>query len=214
MRRRRKFRSSGFPESTLELIQRNLVGRQFTLKNLQRIAVAGIIVSRRVSGGLVLHGAVTRGQRIQLLNQVVVEPFGFKLHFFELGEDLLNPIQQFQDERHGVRGDRDAVAELAHQRFRRVRQYFQARQAEETTGALDRVNQAENIVENLCVVRLLLELYELNIDNIETFFGFGQKFCEQIIHDAKTQTRPQREFKKRACRRAVSRDDLNLGRKG
>ena len=61
-------------------------------------------------------------------------------------------------------GDRHAVAELAHQGFGGVRQRLKARQPEKPAGALDGVNQAEDVAEDLGVVRLLLETHQLDID--------------------------------------------------
>ena len=80
-------------------------------------------------------------------------------------------------------GDRHAVAEFAHQRFGGVRQRFQPRQAEEAAGALDGVNQTENVAEDLGVVGLLLETHELDVDHVETFVGLGQELPQQVVHE-------------------------------
>jgi hypothetical protein len=45
------------------------------------------------------------------------------------------------------------------------------------------MNQPEDVIENLRVVRILLETNELIIDSIETLVGFGQKFPQQIVHE-------------------------------
>ena len=66
--------------------------------------------------------------------------------------------------------------------FGGVRQRFQARQTEESAGALDGVDEAENVVENLGVVRLLLETHELDVDHVEALVGLGQEFPEQVVH--------------------------------
>ena len=76
-----------------------------------------------------------------------------------------------------------AVAEFAHQRLAGMGQRFQPRQSEETAGALDRVNEAENVVENLRVVRILLELDQLNVHEVEALGGLGQEFAEKIVHE-------------------------------
>ena len=52
-------------------------------------------------------------------------------------------------------------------------QRFEARQPEEAAGALDGVNQPENIIQNLGVVRILLEPYQLIIDRIQALAGLG-----------------------------------------
>ena len=63
-----------------------------------------------------------------------------------------------------------------------MRERFEPRQTDETTGALDGVHQPENASENLGVVRLLLEANKFGIDDVETFARLGQKFLEQIFH--------------------------------
>ena len=67
-----------------------------------------------------------------------------------------------------------AVAELAHQGLGGMRERFQPRQAEEAAGALDGVHQAENVVEDLGVVGILLETHELDVDDVEAFVRLGQ----------------------------------------
>ena len=100
----------------------------------------------------------------------------------ELVEDLLDPVDGGEDERDRVLCHRHAVAELAHQRLGGMRQRFQARQAEKTAGSLDGVDQPENVVENLGVVRVLFEPDEFNVDHVEAFIRLGQKFPQQIVH--------------------------------
>ena len=101
---------------------------------------------------------------------------------FELGEDVLDPVDGEQDQRDGFAGHRHAVAEFAHQGFGRVRQRLETRQAEETAGALDGVDEAEDVAENFGVVRLLLETHELDVDHVEALVGFDQEFLEQVVH--------------------------------
>ena len=78
--------------------------------------------------------------------------------------------------------NRSAVAEFRHQRFGRVRQRLQARQADETAGALDRVDDAENVGEDFRVVGLLLETHELDVGDVETLVRLYQEFPEQFVH--------------------------------
>ena len=63
-----------------------------------------------------------------------------------------------------------------------MRQRLEARQAEEAAGALDGVDEAENVGENFGVVGLLLETHELDVDHVEALVGLGQKFLEQVVH--------------------------------
>ena len=79
-------------------------------------------------------------------------------------------------------GDRHAVAELAHQRLGGMRQRFQPGQAEKAAGALDGMDEAKDVAEDLAVVRLLLEAHEFGVDPIETLVGLGQEFPQQVVH--------------------------------
>ena len=78
--------------------------------------------------------------------------------------------------------DRHAVAELAHQAFGGMRERGEPRQPEEAAGALDGVNEAEDVGEDFGVVRLLLETHELDVDRVETLVGLGQEFAQQLVH--------------------------------
>jgi hypothetical protein len=63
-----------------------------------------------------------------------------------------------------------------------VRDPFQTGEPKETAGPLDGVHQPEDVIQDGGVVRLLLELDEFNVNNIETFAGLGQKFSEEVVH--------------------------------
>ncbi len=79
-------------------------------------------------------------------------------------------------------GDRHAVTEFAHQGLAGMRQRFQPRQSEKAAGALDGVNQAEDVIQNLGVVRILLEPHQLIIDGVQALVGFRQELPQQIVH--------------------------------
>ena len=70
---------------------------------------------------------------------------------------------------------RHAVAELAHQGLAGMRQRLEPRQPQKAAGALDGVNQAEDVVQNLGVVRLLLELHQLIVDGVQALARLRQK---------------------------------------
>ena len=55
-------------------------------------------------------------------------------------------------------------------------------QAEKAARSFDGMDQPEDGVEHLGVVRLLLEAHELNVELIEALPGFGQEFTQQLIH--------------------------------
>jgi len=59
---------------------------------------------------------------------------------------------------------------------------FKPGQAQKSASALNRVHETENVIKNGCVVRFLLELYELNVNNIETLVRLGNEFPEEVVH--------------------------------
>ena len=132
--------------------------------------------TRRRSRARLLH------HLLELADQVGVGAFRLALIRFKLGENFLDPVDGEQHQRDGLAGHRHAVAEFAHQGFGGVRQRLQARQAEEAAGALDGVDEAEDVAENFGVVRLLLETHELDVDHVEALVGLDQEFLEQVVH--------------------------------
>src|SRR5258707_13779226 len=64
-------------------------------------------------------------------------------------------------------------------------QRFQARQPEKAAGPLDGVDQEKNVIENLGVVRILLEPHQLIIDRIQALVGLRQELPQKIIHQNK-----------------------------
>ncbi|MHC2862572.1 hypothetical protein ACVIYH_003650 [Bradyrhizobium diazoefficiens] len=64
-----------------------------------------------------------------------------------------------------------------------MRQRFQSRQAEEAARPLDGVDQAEDVIQDLGVVRLLLELHQLIVDGVQALAGLRQELPQQIIHE-------------------------------
>src|SRR5579871_4686244 len=63
-----------------------------------------------------------------------------------------------------------------------MRQRLEPRQAEKPAGPLDGVHQAKNIIENLRIVRILLEPNKLHVDHVETLVRLRQELTQQIIH--------------------------------
>ena len=122
------------------------------------------------------------------IDQILIGALGLGLGGLEPCENFLDAVDAGQDQRHRFGGDRHAVAEFAHQRLAGMRQRFEARQAEKAAGALDGVNQPENVIQNLGVVRILLEPHQLIVDRIQAFVGLGQKLPQQIVHETGLRT--------------------------
>ena len=127
-------------------------------------------------------GATRSDHALEIGDQIVVVAVRLALLALERVENFLDAVDGGEDERDGVAGHRHAVAELAHQRLGGMRQRFQPRQAEEAAGALDGVDETENVVENLGVVGILLETHELDVDDVETLVRLGQEFPQQVVH--------------------------------
>ena len=119
---------------------------------------------------------------VQLDDEVLVAAFRLVLGGFKSCEDFLDAVDRGQDQRDGARGDRHAVAEFAHQRLAGMGEGFQPWQAEEAAGALDGVHQAEDVIENFCVVGVLLEPHKLIVDRVQALAGLGQELPQKIIH--------------------------------
>ena len=100
----------------------------------------------------------------------------------EAGEDLLDAVNRRQDQRHGIGLDRHAVAEFAHHRLAGMGERFQPRQSEEAAGALDGVDQAEDVIQDLRVARVLLEPHQLIVDRIQALAGLRQELPQKVVH--------------------------------
>jgi hypothetical protein len=55
------------------------------------------------------------------------------------------------------------------------------------------MNEAEDVIQNLGVVRFLLEPHQLIVDGIQAFTGLRQELPQQVIHE--TGLRTQRRAK-------------------
>jgi hypothetical protein len=146
-------------------------GRRRRLFAPRRLAACGF-----TSCGLTpRHGA-------EPTDEIGVVAFRLVLQVFDAAQDRFDAIKRGQNERDGIARDRHAIAEFAHQALGRVGQPLEPRQSQEAARAFDSVNEAENIAEDLSVVRLLLEAHELGVDAIQTFAGFGQEIPQQLVH--------------------------------
>ncbi len=112
---------------------------------------------------------------MQLDDQILIGAFRLGLGGFKPGENFLDAIDAGEDQADRLPRDRHAVAEFAHQRLAGMRQRFQPRQPQKAARSLDGVDQAEDVIENLGVVRILLEPNQLIVDRIQALAGLGQK---------------------------------------
>jgi hypothetical protein len=89
-----------------------------------------------------------------------------------------------------------------------MRQRLETGQAEKPARAFDRVDEAENVVEDLRVIGFLLEPNQLDVDDVEALVRFGEKLAQQIVHrlDLDVQLRANRE---KACAGAFSPHTLS-----
>ena len=136
--------------------------------------------------GLGAIGGATFLQRVRRqysLDQVLVAAFRLVLGGFQTCENFLDAVDRGENQRDRFGGDRHAVAEFAHQGLAGMGQRLQPRQSQKAAGAFNGVNQPENIVENLCVVRLLLKPNQLIVNRVQALAGLGQKLAQQIVHE-------------------------------
>ena len=119
------------------------------------------------------------GHRVQLVDQVLVGAFRFGFGRFQPGQNFLDAVDRRQDQRDRLGRHRHAVAEFAHQGLAGMGERFQPRQPQEAAGALDGVDQAEDVIEDLRVARILLEPHQLVVDRIQALAGLGQKLAQQ-----------------------------------
>ena len=120
---------------------------------------------------------------MKLHDQILIVALGLGFGRLQPAKDFLDAVDAAQDQRHRLGGDRHAIAEFAHQGFAGMGQRFQPRQAEETAGSLDGVHQTKDVVQNLGVVRFLLEPHQLIVDGVQAFTGLRQKLSQKIIHE-------------------------------
>jgi hypothetical protein len=110
------------------------------------------------------------------------------LRALERFQNCLDTVDGGQNKRHRFARRRSTVAKLAHERLGCVSKRLQTWQAEKAASAFDRVDEAENIIENLGVVWILFETHELDVDHVETFVRLGDKFPQQVVHKKRSPT--------------------------
>ena len=111
-----------------------------------------------------------------------VGALGLGLGGLEARQNFFDAVDRGQDQRHGFGLDRHAVAEFAHQGLAGMGQRFQPRQSQEAAGALDGVDQAEDVIQDLRVARVLLEPDQLIVDRIQALAGLRQELPQQVVH--------------------------------
>ena len=75
-----------------------------------------------------------------------------------------------------------AIPKFAKDVFRCVRYALEARQAKKSAGALDCVDQAENVGQKLRVIRILLKFDKFHVENTKALVRLGQKFTKELVH--------------------------------
>ena len=152
----------------LKLIESSLQRRHILLRTLDG-------AERRIVAGR--HPArLAESQHLQPADQIGVGAERLRAISLEPGQDLLDPVDAGENHADALDRDGRAVAILAHQRFGRVRQLGEAVQTEKAARPFDGVDQPEDGVEHLGIVRLLLEAHELDVELVEALAGFGQEF--------------------------------------
>ena len=100
----------------------------------------------------------------------------------KFAEDFLDSVEGRQNQRNCRGRYRHAVAEFAHQGFGCMGQRLKARQAKESTGSLDRMDQPENVAQDRLIIGVLLKTNQFDVDCLEVFVRFRQEFNQKVIH--------------------------------
>ena len=100
----------------------------------------------------------------------------------DLAEDEFDPVHRRQDHGHVGLAGVGFVAQALDQGLGRMRQAFEPGQAEKTAGALDGVDDAEDVGEDAGVRRLALEAHELRADRLQLLRSFRKEILEKLFH--------------------------------
>ena len=123
-----------------------------------------------------------RGHGIEPRDQIAIAAGRLASARARSRRESLDAVDGGENERDGVGGDRHAVAELAHQGFGGMRQRLEPRQAEEAAGALDGVDEAKDVAEDVGVIRILFEAHQLDIDTSRLSFVSVRELPQQVVH--------------------------------
>ena len=183
-RRIPRLQGLGLLEYALQFVERHLALLELAPQRLVE-APGGNLDRRRRRLGLGLGFGLGLGRRraierhpgrgrVKPLDQLLVVALGLGLRGLELSHDQLQPIQGLQHDGHDLAADRQyAVAHLAQDVLRRMGHAFQTRQAQKAAGPLDGVDQAENVVEDLRAVRVLLQRHQFVVDDLQRLVRLG-----------------------------------------
>ena len=119
---------------------------------------------------------------LQFADQRLVAARGLLALLGELGQDVLDAVDGLENGGDGDGADDRPVTELADDRFRGMGQGLQPGQADEAAGAFDRVDEPEDVAQDVAVIGLLLEAHEFPIDRVEILAGLRQELLQQVVH--------------------------------
>ncbi len=139
------------------------------------------LVRRLDWGSLMCGDAFDR--RIETRDQRVIVPLRFLARLFQRRENGLDGIDRGQRFGHHVRCHLGlAVANLSKHGLGRMRELLEPRKVQEAARALDRMHQAEDVVEDVAVARIALEDHDLIVHGLQAFCSFRQEIAEQLVH--------------------------------
>ena len=155
--RRRDHFGLGLAERALQFVERDFAGTQRPLQHLRHQRALGRLPASAsgCTGGAATAGAASTGASASawLPPSAIACSCSIRScrcprarpRWPRAGQNFLDAVDRGQDQRHRFGRDRHAVAEFAHQGLAGMRQRFQPRQPQEAAGALDGVNQTENL---------------------------------------------------------------------
>ncbi|MNS67194.1 hypothetical protein D3C72_1004390 [compost metagenome] len=121
---------------------------------------------------------------VQPGDQGGVVALGFGARIGQALDDVADHVHGVEDDRDGggVHRQRPVAIEAQHV-LGGVGHGLQPHQAEEARAALEAVDQAEDVAQQVRVVRRLLEADQLGVHGLDALAGLGDEFVDDVVHD-------------------------------
>ena len=133
--------------------------------------------------GLGLHRRLARMDTVQPGDQGAVVALGLGARVGQALDDVADHIDRVEDDGDGRRVHRQRpVAIKAQHVLSGVGHGLQPHQAEEARAALEAVDQAEDVAQQVRVVRRLLEADQLGVHGLDALAGLGDEFVDDVVH--------------------------------
>ena len=117
------------------------------------------------------------GQRVQLVDQLLIAAFGLRAGLLELAEQGSYGIDAPENQGHRARRDlQSPIPKIAQNVLPGMGDRFEPGQAQKAAGPLDRMDQPEDILKDRSVLGILLELHQFDVENRKALGTFREEF--------------------------------------